>query len=117
MTNHSRYLDTWNTIKLGMDEDADAVYSKVMGAAILISCPLIGTLLNALALAYFLQRPDIFNIIFRFISGLDIVICLMSTFVALSYLNNRDPMAFQFQPLCDVWGITWRFLTQFSGGL
>ena len=110
-------IDIWEAIESLVDTDVDAIYTKTVGVILILLCSCGGVTLNLFAFSYFRKKYNIFNTIFRLVTALDVLICCLAFLPGVSYLANRHPMAFSFQPLCEVWGLLWRFVTAFSAHL
>ena len=72
------------------------------------------TILNVLALKFFMKKKSIFNLVFKWTTLTDLVTLGASLPVMVSYASYRAPVIFANLTFCAVWHVTWRVITRFS---
>ena len=72
------------------------------------------TILNVLALKFFMKKISIFNLVFKLTTLTDLVTLGASFPVMVSYASYRSPVIFANLSFCAVWHVTWRVITRFS---
>ena len=84
--------------------------ADVSYGSILCLCFLIGTFGNIISFLYFKSKKrDISNVIYMLISANDIVVCIASLPMGISFLSNRHPgIVFGNKYGCAVWLCAWR---------
>ena len=82
-------------------------------------CFLIGMLGNTVSFFYFKSKKrDISNVIYMFITANDIVVCITSLPVGISFMSKRQPgMIFGNKHGCDAWYYTWEIAILLSAFL
>ena len=73
---------------------------------LLITCFLLGTLGNSLALGYFISRQrTTSNILYLSIVTVDLVSVFLLLSPALSHFSYRDPLLLSYPLFCNLWGV------------
>ena len=85
---------------------ANVIFLITMGSS--------STILNVLALKFFMKETSIFNLVFKWTTLTDLATLGASFPVMVSYASYRSPVIFANLSFCAVWHVTWRVITRFS---
>ena len=82
-------------------------------------CCVIGTIGNFLILTYFLHKrkagnKSTSNIIFICVNSVDILLCVLISFIGYSHLNDGVNAWFENELFCNLWGVLWNVLIRIS---
>jgi hypothetical protein len=96
----------------------DKVFTGCVGS-ILATSGCLGILFNLLALLFFHRRfADFkFKIVFKAAACIDLPICTLVTFAAISFLGGRRALAFSSELFCQIWGYSWSFVSKSSANI
>ena len=96
--------------------ESDKIIAPVIGVFTLLFCVIQGFISNYFALKYFLvtYRTNVFSEIYCMICACDMLITVMTTSVACSYISGRKPLFYSNGIYCEIWGSAWNVLTRFS---
>ena len=96
------------------NEGTDVTYGSIYCV-----CYLIGMLGNTVSFFYFKSKKrDISNVIYMLITANDIVVCITSLPVGISFMSKRQPgIIFGNKYVCDTWYYTWEIAILLSAFL
>ena len=78
-------------------------------------CFTLGAPANAVAFYYFLQKKiELSSLLYLFVTGSDVLICLCPIPIGISYFNHRNPVLFVNTFFCNLWMLSWRILSSIS---
>ena len=105
----------WEEIKHSIDPEIDRVFLNALGG-LFISCSILGIIFNITAF-FFLSNKTTkfkFRVVLRAAMCIDILICILAFFIALSFFDGRRPVAFSNTTFCQFWGFLWGFVAKMS---
>ena len=107
--------DIWEEVKQSIDPETERVFLLVLGA-LFSTCFFVGLTFNVAALCFFSKRSTKlkFKVMFRAAACVDISICFLSMFIAISFFQERRPAVFSNEAFCQIWGFLWSFAAKFS---
>ena len=80
----------------------------ILYATIALVCFLVGTSGNTLTFCYVIcKKSTLPTIIYRFITFVDLLVCILILPVSVSYFNNRNATMFGNAIFCNVWSVMW----------
>ena len=85
---------------------ANVIFLITMGSS--------STILNVLALKFFMKKISIFNLVFKWTTLTDLATLGASFPVMVSYASYRSPVIFANLSFCAVRHVTWRVITRFA---
>ena len=105
----------WEEVKQSIDPEIDRVFLNVLGG-LFISCSILGIIFNITAFFFLSNRTTKFKfkVVLRAAVCIDILICFLAFFMALSFLDERRPVAFSNTTFCQVWGFLWSFVAKMA---
>ena len=83
-------------------------------AIFLIAMGSLSTILNVLALKFFMKKNSIFNLVSKWATLTDLATLGASLPVMVSYSSYRSPVMFANPTFCAGWHVIWRVITRFS---
>ena len=105
----------WEEIKQSVNSEIDRVFLNVLGG-LFISCSILGIIFNITALFFLSNRTTNFKfkVVLKAAACIDILICILAFFIALSFFDGRSPVAFSNTTFCQLWGFLWGFVAKMS---
>ena len=93
----------WEEIKQSVNSEIDRVFLNVLGG-LFISCSILGIIFNITALFFLSNRTTNFKfkVVLKAAACIDILICILAFFIALSFFDGRRPVAFSNTTFCHM---------------
>ena len=102
---------------LGPSESEDNSASNIVLGTLCIVIFSVGTLANIFTLIYFTLckgYKSTSQLLYLCINSVDIMICVLTLPMAVSYLQGRTAGMFQWSVFCNVWGVLWNITIRLS---